>query len=370
MPRRSRANQDLRQFIIQNVSEHPRDIARVAAERFHTTRVTANRYLAKLVDEGLLFATGATKGRAYSLRPLVSESFDVPIGPKSEEHVIYDETIGPHLADLPENIRDICQYGFSEMINNVIDHSDSSRCLINFVRNARSLDITITDFGIGIFDKIKRAFGLSDPRHALLELSKGKLTTDPDRHSGEGIFFTSRMFTEFTMQSGELFYFRQLKDDDEWLIEVSSPADQLQGTRIGLEIDLDTDYTVQEIFRRYESNEEEPPRGFSRTHVPVRLARYGEEQLVSRSQARRVLARFERFEEVLLDFDGVNRIGQAFADEIFRVFARQHPKVEIYPIRTTPEVEAMIKHVKYGGGLSLADIGRHRPSQPPEKGDG
>lgn len=370
MPRRSRANPDLRQFIIQNVPEHPRDIARVAAERFKTTRVTVNRYLSKLVQEGLLFATGVTKGRSYSLRPLVSDSFDVPINPQSEEHVIYDQTVGPHLAALPENIRDICQYGFSEMINNVIDHSETGRCFISFVRNALLIDISITDFGVGIFQKIQKAFGLSDPRHALLELSKGKLTTDPDRHSGEGIFFTSRMFTEFTIHSGDLFYIRKLKDDDEWLIEVSSPSERLQGTRIGLEMELDTDYTVQEIFRRYESNEDEPPRGFSRTHVPVRLARYAEEQLVSRSQARRVLARFERFEEVLLDFDGVNRIGQAFADEIFRVFARQHPKVAIYPIRTTPDVDAMINHVKYGGANSLADLGRPRRPEPAGEGEG
>jgi hypothetical protein len=54
----------------------------------------------------------------------------------------------------------------------------------------------------------------------------------------------------------------------------------------------------------------------------VRLAKYGNDQLISRSQAKRLLARIELFKIVLFDFSGVETIGQAFADEIFRVFAQ------------------------------------------------
>jgi len=60
--------------------------------------------------------------------------------------------------------------------------------------------------------------------------------------------------------------------------------------------------------------------GFSKTHIPVFLAAYGEDNLISRSQAKRLLVRFERFKEIILDFENVESIGQAFADEIFRVF--------------------------------------------------
>lgn len=82
---------------------------------------------------------------------------------------------------------------------------------------------------------------------------------------------------------------------------------------------------------------------FSKTHVPLRLAQYDREQLVSRSQARRVLARFDRFAEALLDFNGVNFIGQAFADEIFRVFAKKHPEIKIVPINACRQVQQMIE---------------------------
>lgn len=82
---------------------------------------------------------------------------------------------------------------------------------------------------------------------------------------------------------------------------------------------------------------------------------------MSRSQARRVLARFNRFQEVMLDFKGVPRIGQAFADEIFRVFKNEHPEVAIYPVRTTPDVQAMIDHVRAGDRNSGALAAGLRP---------
>jgi 23S rRNA pseudoU1915 N3-methylase RlmH len=101
--------------------------------------------------------------------------------------------------------------------------------------------------------------------------------------------------------------------------------------------------TVKEVFDKYTAKGDEY--SFSRTHVPVNLARYGEEQLVSRSQAKRLLARLEPFKEIFLDFEGVNFIGQAFADEIFRVFKNEHPDIEIIWLHASKQVEKMIKRV-------------------------
>ena len=81
---------------------------------------------------------------------------------------------------------------------------------------------------------------------------------------------------------------------------------------------------------------------FSRTHVPINLAQYGDEKLISRSQAKRALARFEEFKEVFLDFARVKTIGQAFADEIFRVFQRQHPEVQLVHVNANSAVKRMI----------------------------
>ena len=82
-------------------------------------------------------------------------------------------------------------------------------------------------------------------------------------------------------------------------------------------------------------------------------AKYEREQLLSRSQARRVLARFERFSEIMLDFRGVTIIGQAFADEIFRVFRREHPEIEILAVNTSNDIRQMIRHVAGDASESL-----------------
>ncbi|HET7153332.1 MAG TPA: STAS-like domain-containing protein, partial [Candidatus Kapabacteria bacterium] len=106
----------------------------------------------------------------------------------------------------------------------------------------------------------------------------------------------------------------------------------------------DTTRTVTEVFDRFASGDEDYV--FSTTHVPVSLAEQGTGQLVSRSQAKRLLARFENFKEVCLDFKGVETIGQAFADEIFRVFKNAHPDINIIDINTSEEVGKMIRRAK------------------------
>jgi len=253
------------------------------------------------------------------------------------EDKVWREFARPKLEDLPENILRICQYGFTEMVNNAIDHSEGSRITCGLKRSALNIELTVEDDGVGIFKKIKDSLNLEDERHAVLELSKGKLTTDPARHTGEGIFFSSRMFDTFSILSGTL-YFSHRPTDRDWLLE---DADHVAGTGVWMVIDPNSTRTTTEVMNRYSSLGDDYQ--FTITHVPVGLARYGAENLVSRSQAKRLMARVEKFREVVLDFAGVNTIGQAFADEIFRVFQQAHPSVKLRSFNTNAEVEAMIK---------------------------
>lgn len=66
--------------------------------------------------------------------------------------------------------------------------------------------LVIHDDGEGIFHKITKQLKLCDERHAVLELAKGKFTTDPKNHTGEGIFFSSRMFDDFAILSGTVYF--------------------------------------------------------------------------------------------------------------------------------------------------------------------
>lgn len=263
--------------------------------------------------------------------------------PHLDENVIWRRRIAPLLSELPNNAKDIWAYGVQEMLNNAIDHSSGRAIVVTITRTAMRTEMTIADDGYGVFRKIRESMHLEDERHAVFELSKGKLTTAPDKHTGEGIFFTSRMFDSFAIDSGSVHFAHDFVDDNFWILENEKPV---AGTSIHLTLANGAKRTSKEIFDQY-SNEDY---AFSKTVVPVNLARYDNDALLSRSQARRVLARLDRFSTVLLNFENVEHVGQAFADEVFRVFANAHPQIEIVPIRANSQVMAMIKRASANFG--------------------
>jgi anti-sigma regulatory factor (Ser/Thr protein kinase) len=330
----------IREFIVLNVEEHPSDISIFTATKFSISRQAVHRHIDILVNNGVLTFSGATRNRKYFLVPIADFTKGYKLKELAEDKV-WREDISPLLKDIPSNIFSICQYGFTEMVNNAIDHSDGIKITIHILHTATKVEINVIDDGIGIFNRIQKELGLDDPLHAILELSKGKLTTDPKHHTGEGIFFTSRMFDKFSILSGKLFFAHLRKQDrldgKDWLLEDKDVA--LNGTSITMEIWVNSLQSTQEIFNRYTADDDY---GFSKTHVPVFLARYGNENLVSRSQAKRLLTRFERFKEIVLDFQDIETIGQAFADEIFRVFRNEHPNINLLPINANEDVMKMV----------------------------
>lgn len=329
----------IRQFILEEVRNHPRDIVRHTEVAFQITRQAVNRHINNMVKHGLLIAEGSTRQRQYKLKPIVEQEIPIPVSKYIKEDVIWRESIRPLLGEIPKNILEICNYGFTEIFNNVIDHSSAILALIKIVRTAIHIKITIFDNGIGIFKKIQTELGLDDQRHSILELAKGKLTTDPERHTGEGIFFSSRMFDRFSIYSSGLFFTHNEIGHD-WLLGDAVDTDD-EGTLIVMEIQIKSTRTIKEVFDKFSSEDDDY--GFTRTIVPVILAKYGDENLVSRSQAKRLLARFEKFKEVILDFSEVETIGQAFADEIFRVFRNQNPDIHLMPNNANEEVQKSIK---------------------------
>ena len=333
----------MRQFILENVSEHPSDIGRFTAQTFSVSRQSIGKHLSAMVKSGLLAGTGRTKAREYRLKVLAFNKSTMEVLPHLEEDIVWRETILPWVDNVKTNVLDICQFGFTEMFNNVLEHSDSQIVTISVERDALNIRMRVIDEGIGIFNKIQAGFKLNDPRDAILELAKGKLSTSEEAHSGEGIFFASRMFDQFNILSGSLFFGRANTRDDAWLIERDSHNDT-NGTAIYMDINLFSDRTTKDVFDKYTSEFDDY--AFTRTHVPIKLARYGNEQLVSRSQAKRVLARFDRFKEILLDFEGIETIGPAFADEIFRVFKSRNPTIELVALYKTPAVDQMIQRAE------------------------
>jgi len=340
----------IRQFILDEVGKSTKDIVRLTGAKFGISRQAVNRHIHKLVNDCSIIAEGSTRQRRYKLKPIVEKEIDLHISNDLQEDVIWREEIRPLLRNVPKNVLDICNYGFTEMFNNVIDHSEGSSVVINVELTVLKVMVVIYDDGVGIFKKIKKELGLDDLQHAILELAKGKLTTDPQHHTGEGIFFSSRMFDKFSISSGGLIFIHDAILHD-WLM---GGGEEEEGTLIRMDININTSRTAKEVFDKYSSGDDDY--GFTRTIVPVLLAKYGDENLISRSQAKRLLARFEKFREVILDFKGVDTIGQAFADEIFRVFALKNPHIHIMFANENADIKRSIARAILNGKDSLAAL--------------
>jgi len=337
MAKLHKKTQEVSEYILNNVLLHPLDIAANAANHFSISRQAVNKHLKRLVDSGFLKSKGVTRNKTYALtsQNLLQKQYNV--NDKLNEGDVWFKDIAPLLGELPDNVKDIWDYGFTEMLNNVIDHSSSKTVEVYLDKTPVDFNITLIDHGEGIFKKIQKALDLTDERHAVLELAKGKFTTDPDNHSGEGIFFSSRAFDRFVITSGNIYFSHASKSYLDWILENS---ECVNGTAVIMEIKNNAPQKIKDIFDAFASAEDDY--GFTQTIVPVKLAQYGDEKLVSRSQAKRLLSGLDRFKHIIFDFKGVELIGQAFADQIFRVYQRQHPEIKFISINTNKDVDNMI----------------------------
>jgi anti-sigma regulatory factor (Ser/Thr protein kinase) len=351
MARPSRST-EIEAALLEAVAAHPHDLVGMVAAQLGLSTARVSTQVRSLAAEGYLDKKGSTRP-TYALGRNRRFQRRFPRAGLAED-TVWSANLSPLLREVPRNVLDIAHHGATEMINNAVDHSGAEHVTVRMDLRDGRLFLSVSDDGIGIFHKIAQALDLPDERLALLELSKGKFTTDPKHHSGEGVFFTSRMFDNFQIVSGGLVFDHDDGQDDDVLFDhADAPR---EGTSVYMAIDTASQRTVSEVFTAYSSVPDDYT--FARTVVPVRLAQVGDENLVSRSQAKRLLQRVDRFRHVVLDFESVRSIGQAFADEIFRVFALAHPEVELVPVHAVPEVQQMIRRAEVardenGGQMSL-----------------
>ncbi len=331
---------DIREFILNNVQSHPKDIAVITAKHFGQTKQSINNHIRHLVKEALLVPEGKTSARVYRLSDDVIKHLSISINDGVSEDVIWRKHIKGSLTHLPDNVLGLWNYSILEILNNAIDHSEGSKIEIEIhPEGDGTTTLVIKDNGIGIFKKLCDQLGFDDEKHAALELSKGKLTTASDRHTGQGIFFSSRMVDFFVIESGSAALHHKEGGQFDF---VSDSPEKMQGTIIAMTLRDDATRTVTNVFDEYEMPDD-GDHGFVKTMIPVKLAQYDRELMVSRSQARRVMARVNRFKYVGLDFQDVESIGQPFADEVFRVFCLDHPEIELYHINANESVTRSIK---------------------------
>lgn len=328
----------IKTFLVQSVAANPDTLTAVTCSHFRITKPTVYRYINELIEDKILEKTGSGRFPKYQL---VRADYKWEYENKNlEEDILWSKDVAPLLKEISSNVKEICQYGFTEMVNNVIDHSGAKTLTIELTIDHLNLQMAVSDNGIGIFKKIQQSLGLEHPNQSILELAKGKFTSDPENHSGEGIFFTSRIFDRVVIFSHQLAFAGFGNEESTmWEDKIDLP-----GTWVIMEIKKNSPTLLKDIFDEYADPDKDP--SFHKTRIPVKLMQHEGDSLISRSQAKRLISRFDRFSEVILDFEGVSRIGQAFADQVFRVFPNKYPSVNLKTINTVPDIGNMIKRVQ------------------------
>ena len=310
------------------------------------SRAYAQRFLKNLADEGVIVLMGKANQAHYifpskkgssNTKPLMVRRIMTNKGLTEDKVLREIKEESTIFQSLASNVSSTLDYAFTEMLNNAIEHSTSEKIDVVVMRTATDIRFMVADWGIGIFNNIMKKKRLGTTIEAIQDLLKGKETTAPEAHSGEGIFFTSKIADLLTIKSFEKKLVFDNAQQDIYVKDVKP----VRGTRVDFVLGLRSKKKLVDLFDKYTDESFQ----FSKTGVKVKLY-HQDVDYVSRSQARRILTGLEKFKTIELDFKDVTTIGQAFADEVFRIWQAQHKDVKFVIKDANENAMIMIKRAQ------------------------
>ena len=325
--------QSIRLYLLEKIERKEKSVTKTVSEVYGINQSTVHKYINELLEEGII---KKSQRDTYELADRVFEyHLDRASGELDNDDYVYNRCMREHIETFPDNVKRIWNYAFSEIANNIIDHSMAESADIYIRQNYLKTEAVLCDNGVGIFEKIREFFGLATQEEAISELFKGKITTDSVNHSGEGIFFSSKMMDYFIIMSDGKVFTNNIMDDS----QIHNWEKKDKGTTVMMVLSNFSKKNAKEIFDQYADTDG----GFFKTSLPIK--NIFDTEPVSRSQAKRLCNRLENFREVVLDFEGVSWMGQGFAHQVFVVFAGQHGDIKLIVQNMNKDVSDMYKHV-------------------------
>ncbi len=325
---------DIILYILNKIEQNDKSISKSVSENFSINQNTVHTYINELVNENII---RRIKRGTYELVTTKNEySFNIKEENIKSDVYIYSHYIEGFIKETGENVKKIWIYVLSEMLNNVLEHSEAENLRVTIEKNYLNTKVIFWDDGIGIFNKIKNYFDYDEIDEVVYELFKGKLTTDKKNHSGEGIFFSSRIMDKFVIVSSNKVFSSNKYDDNMFLNLLD---DEFDGTCVLMELSNFSNKKMNDVFGTYTDEVGD----FTKTSIPMK--NIFDASPISRSQAKRVCDRLENFKEVVFDFSDVEWMGQGFAHQVFVVFSNQNPKIKLIPINMNEDVKKMYNHV-------------------------
>ena len=329
----SAKKQSIISYILEKISQNTESLSKKVADEFNISTNTVHSYLNELISENII--KKSKRGKYELVTNFYTYNFKRSLGHLNSDTYAFDSCLLEHIKNFDDNVLRIWNYSFSEMTNNVMDHSQAENLQVIVMQNYVQTSVMLMDDGVGIFNKIKDHFHFSSLDEAICELFKGKLTTDAQNHSGEGIFFSSKVMDTFLIvSSGKIF--ATTKYDNDLIVNLDIP---FSGTCVIMSLSNFTHKKISEVFDSY-SNEDG---SFIKTCIP--LKNIFDSAPISRSQAKRICNRLDNFKEIILDFEDLDWMGQGFAHQIFVVYQNANPDIKITPINMNDSIKNMYMHV-------------------------
>lgn len=336
---------NIKSLILNKISKHGETRVADIVKATGFSRAYINRFFQELRNEGKIILLGrankakyvlAKKEAVFAAKKQILKFHRILRNKDIHEDIVLDDikkNTGIFLH-LPKNVVNILDYSFTEMLNNAIEHSKSKTIEVIMKRDKETVSFNVIDKGIGIFNNIIKKRKLKNELEAIQDLIKGKQTTMPEEHTGEGIFFTSKAGDILVIQSSKKKLIFNNILNDIFIKDIKNT----KGTKVSFAIRVNSKRNLSLIFKEYS----EDLFGFSKTKVIVKLYKM-DTAFISRSQARRILSGLDKFKIIVFDFEDVDTVGQAFADEVFRVWKSRYSHIHISYRHANENIDFMIK---------------------------
>ena len=299
----------IKQFILNNISFHQKDIIYTAINQFGISRQAVLKHMNALIDDNKVMAYGKTRDRRYKLIPQVNYNKTILINSEFILQDVVQENFLLHLESLPKNIFQICEYSIEALVNNILEHSHASNLYVKLFLTYSDLNIIISDNGSGLLENIRSKLNLEIVELAALELAKGQITTDLLQNSGEALNTIFHLFDKVKVDSSG-YGIVYVSNREQWDIKYST---QKQGTRVHLQINPNSNRTCDKIFQKLFNKKER------RIRIPISLLKEpNKNSLISKQQARNIFWNIDSITAIQFDFHNIDLIGPAFADELVR----------------------------------------------------
>src|SRR5712692_3847275 len=103
----------LARWLIEAINKNEPRLVDRATKQFGVSRQTINRELKRLMVGGLIEGSGNTRARKYTLPVIRQNWVTYEIADNVEEDVVWRHEIVALLGELSNNVREICQFGFT-----------------------------------------------------------------------------------------------------------------------------------------------------------------------------------------------------------------------------------------------------------------